>query len=61
MLLCRKGIAIMKGKVFEPAAWVNDMLAAGNKSFYTVKDGATYFTTFLKSTNKIQVKMILLS
>jgi 3-hydroxyacyl-CoA dehydrogenase len=30
----------------EPAAWVTEMLAAGNKSFY-VTDGATHFTTFL--------------
>jgi len=38
-----KGIEIMKAQGFEPAAWVNDMLASGNKNFYSVKNGATYF------------------
>jgi len=37
-----KGIEMMKAEGYEPAAWVNDMLAAGSDSFYTVKDGATY-------------------
>src|SRR5690606_37737252 len=27
----------------KPATWVNEMLASGISSFYTVKDGATYF------------------
>ena len=38
-----KGIEIMKAEGKKPAAWVNDMLASGSSSFYTVKDGATYF------------------
>ncbi|RSK39301.1 3-hydroxyacyl-CoA dehydrogenase/enoyl-CoA hydratase family protein [Mangrovimonas spongiae] len=38
-----KGLDIMKAEGYEPAAWVNEMLASGSKSFYTVKDGATYF------------------
>jgi 3-hydroxyacyl-CoA dehydrogenase len=42
----RKGIEIMKAKVLSHA-WVTEMLAAGNKSFYTVTDGATHFTIFL--------------
>ena len=37
-----KAIEIMKAEGYEPAAWVNDMLASGSTSFYTVKDGATY-------------------
>jgi len=37
-----KGIDIMKAEGKKPAAWVNDMLASGNSSFYTVKNGATY-------------------
>src|SRR5690554_127624 len=37
-----KGIEMMKAEGLEPNAWVNDMLASGNTSFYTVKDGATY-------------------
>jgi len=36
------GIEIMKAEGLEPAAWVNDMLTSGSKSFYTIKDGATY-------------------
>ena len=36
------GIELMKAEGLEPAAWVNDMLASGSDSFYTVKDGATY-------------------
>ncbi len=27
----------------EPAAWVSEMIAAGNKSFYSIKEGATYY------------------
>ncbi len=38
-----KGIEIMKAEGFEPAAWVTDMLASGNKSFYSVKEGASYY------------------
>ncbi|MFC4721259.1 3-hydroxyacyl-CoA dehydrogenase NAD-binding domain-containing protein [Geojedonia litorea] len=38
-----KGIEIMKSEGLEPASWVTDMLVSGNKSFYTVKEGATYF------------------
>ncbi len=37
-----KAIEIMKAEGYEPAVWVTDMLAAGNSSFYTVKEGATY-------------------
>jgi 3-hydroxyacyl-CoA dehydrogenase len=35
-----------------------ELLAAGNKSFYTVNDGATNFNIPSKSQTKIQVKMI---
>ncbi|WP_338357608.1 3-hydroxyacyl-CoA dehydrogenase/enoyl-CoA hydratase family protein [Yeosuana marina] len=38
-----KGIELMKAEGKKPAAWVNDMIASGNTSFYTVKEGATYF------------------
>ena len=37
-----KGIEIMKAEGLKPAAWVNEMLASGNSSFYSVKNGATY-------------------
>lgn len=38
-----KAIALMEAENLKPAAWVNDMLAAGISSFYTIKDGATYY------------------
>ena len=38
-----KGIEIMKLENLVPAPWVLDMLAAGSSSFYSVKNGATYF------------------
>ena len=37
-----KGIEIMKAEGLEPNAWVNDMLASGSSSFYSIKNGATY-------------------
>jgi len=38
-----KGLEIMKTEGKTPAAWVSDMIASGNTSFYTIKDGATYY------------------
>jgi 3-hydroxyacyl-CoA dehydrogenase len=38
-----EGLAIMKDEGQEPAAWVSEMAASDIKSFYSVKDGATYF------------------
>ena len=38
-----KGIEMMKAEGQTPANWVIDMLASGNSSFYTVKEGTTYF------------------
>ena len=37
------GIELMKVEGYEPAAWVTEMVASGNSSFYTVKEGATYY------------------
>ena len=37
-----KGIEMMKAEGYKPAAWVNDMLASGSSSFYTIKNGTTY-------------------
>ena len=37
-----KGIELMKAEGYEPAAWVNEMLASGSDAFYTVKNGATH-------------------
>lgn len=49
-----KGIKMMQAEGYEPAAWVKDMIASGNTSFYTVKNGATYFYDIPK---KEQVKI----
>ena len=38
-----KGIELMKAEGKQPAAWVLDMIAAGSKSFYTVKDGSSFY------------------
>ncbi|MBJ2173290.1 3-hydroxyacyl-CoA dehydrogenase/enoyl-CoA hydratase family protein [Aureibaculum sp. A20] len=38
-----KGIELMKAEGLAPAAWVNEMIASGNTSFYTVKEGSSYF------------------
>lgn len=39
----QKGIELMEAEGLQPAAWVTDMIASGNTSFYTIKEGATYF------------------
>lgn len=38
-----KAIEIMKAEGHKPAAWVQEMLDSGVDSFYTVKDGATFY------------------
>jgi 3-hydroxyacyl-CoA dehydrogenase len=38
-----KGIELMKAAGAEPAAWITEMLASGATSFYSIKEGATYF------------------
>ena len=38
-----KGIEIMKAEGKEPAAWVTEMLANGQTSFYSVKEGSTHY------------------
>jgi 3-hydroxyacyl-CoA dehydrogenase len=37
-----KGIELINSEGLTLAPWINDMLASGNKSFYTIKNGATY-------------------
>jgi 3-hydroxyacyl-CoA dehydrogenase len=49
-----KGIELIRALGKEPAPWINEMLASGNKSFYSVKDGATYY---YDSTSKSQKKI----
>ena len=46
-----KGIEMMKEQGYEPAAWVNEMLETGSKSFYSVKEGNTYYYD-IKRTSK---------
>jgi 3-hydroxyacyl-CoA dehydrogenase len=38
-----KGITLMQAEGYQPAAWVTGMLASGSSSFYSIKEGATYF------------------
>ena len=38
-----KGLELIKEQGKEPASWVKEMMDAGISSFYTVKDGATYY------------------
>jgi len=39
----KKSLALMEAENHKPASWVTEMLNAGIKSFYTIKDGATYY------------------
>ncbi len=49
-----KGIDIMKAEGVTPATWVNDMLASGCNSFYSVTNGASYvYNISKKATEKI--------
>lgn len=38
-----KGIELLKAEGLSNAQWIDDMLASGNKTFYTVKEGAGYY------------------
>ncbi|WP_299114513.1 3-hydroxyacyl-CoA dehydrogenase/enoyl-CoA hydratase family protein [uncultured Winogradskyella sp.] len=38
-----KGIEMMQAEGLKPADWVQDMIESGSDSFYSIKDGATYF------------------
>ncbi|HBS11147.1 MAG TPA: 3-hydroxyacyl-CoA dehydrogenase [Flavobacteriaceae bacterium] len=38
-----KAIELMKAEGHDVASWVTEMLAAGNDSFYTVKEGTNYY------------------
>lgn len=49
-----KGIEMMKAEGEEPAAWVKEMLESGSKSFYTIKEGNTFYYDIPK---KEQVKV----
>jgi len=47
-----KGIEIMKAEGLAPAAWVSEMLSSNNNSFYSVKEGATYYYNTDKKTQE---------
>ncbi len=38
-----KGLEMIKAEGLEPAAWVDEMKAAGITSFYAIKEGSTYY------------------
>lgn len=38
-----KGLELIKAEGLTVAPWISEMLASGNNSFYTIKDGATYY------------------
>lgn len=48
----QKGIELIKAANLSYASWVDDMLAAGSTSFYTVRDGATYAYDLPSKTQK---------
>jgi len=50
----QKGIELMEAEGLKPASWVGEMIASGNTSFYTVKEGATYFYDII---TKLQTKV----
>lgn len=39
----QKGIELMEAEGLKPAAWVGEMIASSNTSFYSIKEGATYY------------------
>lgn len=38
-----KGIELMKAEGYEVASWVSEMVSSGKNSFYTVKEGSTFY------------------
>jgi 3-hydroxyacyl-CoA dehydrogenase len=47
-----KGLELIKAEGLTAASWVNDMLASGAKSFYTIKEGATYYYDIQSKSHK---------
>lgn len=47
-----KGIELIQAESLKQAAWVDDMLASGNKTFYSVKEGASYAYDLSDKTQK---------
>ena len=46
------GIELMKAEGLAPAKWVTEMLASGNTSFYTIKDGAKFYYAIPKKSQE---------
>ncbi|MGB5821730.1 MAG: 3-hydroxyacyl-CoA dehydrogenase/enoyl-CoA hydratase family protein [Saonia sp.] len=46
----QEGLDLMKAEDLEPAAWIGEMASSGAKSFYSIKDGATYYYDIPKKT-----------
>lgn len=47
-----KGLELIQAEGLTVAPWVNEMLASGNTSFYTIKDGATYYYDIASKSQK---------
>lgn len=47
-----KGLELIKAEGLTVAPWINEMLASGNNSFYTIKDGATYYYDLASKSQK---------
>ena len=39
----QKGVELMKAEGFEVAGWISEMMESGKESFYTIKEGATWY------------------
>ena len=47
-----KGIELIKAENLTPAFWVNEMLTSENNSFYTIKEGVSYFYDIAKKSQE---------
>lgn len=47
-----KGIELLKAEGLKNAAWVDEMLASGNNTFYSVKESATYYYDITSKSQK---------
>lgn len=48
----QKGIDLLKAEGLTHATWVDEMLASGSTTFYTIKDGATYYYDIASKSQK---------
>ena len=47
-----KGLEMMKEEGYEASSWIQEMIASGNNSFYTIKNGATFYYDIPKKTQE---------